>query len=112
MVDPTSSTTSSRAGSRTGLSLRENLAKEAEEEAGIPEHLIAAARPVGVIRYAKAIPHGVRRDTLYVFDLEVPQDFAPQNRDGEASDFRLMGSPKSAGFSWRPMISSSTCRWC
>ena len=33
---------------------------------------------------------GIRDDVLFVYDLEVPADFMPHNRDGEFVDFALM----------------------
>jgi hypothetical protein len=32
----------------------------------------------------------VRDDTLFVYDLDVPHDFVPQNTDGEIAHFTLM----------------------
>lgn len=78
-------------GQPYNYSLRDNLAKEAAEEADIPRALIDQAKPVGIIRYARThTPCGVRRDTLFVFDCELPATFTPRNNDGEAQDFRLM----------------------
>jgi hypothetical protein len=37
---------------------------------------------------------GIRDDVLFVFDLEMPADFVPNNQDGEFVDFELM--PASA----------------
>jgi hypothetical protein len=33
---------------------------------------------------------GIRDDVLFVYDLEMPADFAPKNRDGEIVHFELM----------------------
>jgi 8-oxo-dGTP pyrophosphatase MutT (NUDIX family) len=77
-------------GQPHGLTLEENLAKEAWEEAGIPKPLTAKATRHGHITYNLGMPHGIRRDTLFLFDLELPADFTPVNQDGEAQDFRLM----------------------
>ena len=33
---------------------------------------------------------GIRDDVLFVYDLEVPDDFVPENRDGEFVGFELM----------------------
>lgn len=82
-------------GQPYGLSLRENLAKEAWEEAGIPAELVAPATAHGSISYSKANwegghINGVRRDTLFVFDLELPLSFTPTSMDGESGDFHLL----------------------
>ncbi len=81
-------------GQPHGLSLRENLEKEAEEEAGIPARLMDAAKSAGVVRYNRAQAGGIRRDTLYVFDLRLPEDFRPENRDGAVSGFERMPLPE------------------
>lgn len=82
-------------GQPYGLTLRENLAKEAWEEAGIPAELVAPATARGAISYAKANwegdqINGVRRDTLFVFDLELPLSFTPKSMDGESGEFQLL----------------------
>ena len=33
---------------------------------------------------------GLQADTLFCFDLEVPDDFEPVNQDGEVTAFKLM----------------------
>jgi 8-oxo-dGTP pyrophosphatase MutT (NUDIX family) len=77
-------------GQPAGLSLIENLAKEAAEEAGIPRELALRAKPAGAISYCMEGDRGLKPDTMFVYDLEVPGDFVPRNVDGEFSDFRLM----------------------
>ena len=34
-------------------------------------------------------PEGLRRDTLYCYDLELPEDFTPHATDGEVESFEL-----------------------
>lgn len=72
------------------LSLAENLVKECAEEAGVPEALARKAVPVGVISYNRVAPRGFRRDVLYCYDLELPEDFVPCNTDGEVEEFMLL----------------------
>ncbi|CCQ72440.1 DUF4743 domain-containing protein [Magnetospira sp. QH-2] len=76
-------------GQPATLSLMDNLIKECAEEADIPEHLARRARPVGAISYQLERENGMRRDILYVYDLEVPADFTPRNTDGEIDHFLL-----------------------
>jgi isopentenyldiphosphate isomerase len=66
------------------------LHKEADEEAAIPPPLIAHAVPVGAVSYRMETEGGLRDDVLFLYDLAVPEDFAPTNRDGEIVEFRLM----------------------
>jgi 8-oxo-dGTP pyrophosphatase MutT (NUDIX family) len=77
-------------GIGNGYGVAATLAKEAEEEAGIPKSLIAHATPVGAVTYLMENEIGIRDGVLFVYDLELPEDFVPQNRDGEVVDFALM----------------------
>jgi 8-oxo-dGTP pyrophosphatase MutT (NUDIX family) len=70
-----------------GLSLEENLLKEADEEASLPADLARQAVPVGAISYAMARADGLRRDVLFLYDLELPADIVPRNTDGEVAEF-------------------------
>lgn len=76
-------------GQPFGLGLDENLAKEAWEEAAIPERVIAGATRRGAVRYCFAAAEGLRPDTLFCYDLELPADFVPQVNDGEVDSFEL-----------------------
>ncbi len=76
-------------GQPAGLGLIENVVKEAGEEAGIPEALARTARPVGAVTYCQEVEERLRRDTIFCYDLELPLDFAPRNRDGEIEAFHL-----------------------
>ncbi len=76
-------------GIPAGLSPAETLVKEAAEEAAVPAPLAAGARRVGVLAYAMERPEGLRRDRLYCYDLELPEDFIPRPADGEVEAFEL-----------------------
>lgn len=89
-VDPGKFDNMVAGGQPVGLTLEQNVVKEAEEEASVPEALARQARPAGAITYAMAVPSGLRRDVLFVYDLPVPEAFHPASRDGEHSGFQLM----------------------
>lgn len=72
------------------LSLSENLVKECWEEAGVPAELASLVRPTGVVSYCRETEVGLKPDTLYCYDLELPADFQPNNTDGEVSEFQLL----------------------
>ena len=76
-------------GQPHGIGVVENLLKESDEEAGLPAEIARRARAVGSFRYRQEVEHGLRDDTLLLFDLEVPADFEPKNKDGEIDEFRL-----------------------
>jgi 8-oxo-dGTP pyrophosphatase MutT (NUDIX family) len=76
-------------GVTMGLTAAQTLIKEADEEAGLPPDIARRAVPAGIVSYRLDLPEGLRRDTLFVFDLELPQGIVPANRDGEVESFEL-----------------------
>jgi 8-oxo-dGTP pyrophosphatase MutT (NUDIX family) len=76
------------------LSPKENLIKEAYEEAGIPKHIIQHAKPAGYIstfwihKTEEWFPI-----VDYVYDLELEQSFQPTPVDGEVEEFYLWDLP-------------------
>jgi 8-oxo-dGTP pyrophosphatase MutT (NUDIX family) len=74
-------------GRGSGLSVFDTLIKEAEEEASMPAALVRTARPVGCITYCTEQDEGLRRDILYLFDLELRDDFVPKENDDEIAEF-------------------------
>jgi 8-oxo-dGTP pyrophosphatase MutT (NUDIX family) len=73
-----------------GYSAAETVIKEAEEEAGLTADIACLARPVSQVTYRLALPEGVRNDTLFVYDLELPHGVVPVGNDGEVERFELM----------------------
>jgi 8-oxo-dGTP pyrophosphatase MutT (NUDIX family) len=81
-------------GIPAGLGPDETLVKEAWEEASIPHGLAATARKVSTIGYVMAWEapgqaRGMRRDTLHVYDLDLPEGFIPRSNDDEVARFEL-----------------------
>jgi hypothetical protein len=76
-------------GQPLGTSLMANLAKEAAEEASLPEPLVRRARPVGFVSYITERSEGLRNDICFAFDLELAASFEPRNTDGEIESFAL-----------------------
>ena len=76
-------------GQPLGLSLADNLVKEAWEEAGLPAEMARRARSVGIISYKTFFTDGQRDDVLYCYDLEVPADWTPEPQDDEVEHFEL-----------------------
>jgi hypothetical protein len=77
-------------GQPIGLTVVENLCKEAKEEAGIESTLALTAKQKSIINYRFESKEGLRSDTIFAFDLELPEDYIPQNTDGEVAAFHLM----------------------
>ena len=76
-------------GRPAGMTVWQTVVKEAEEEAGIDKALAARAQPTGAISYWTERREGLRRDVLFVYDLELPKGFVPVNHDGEIAEFQL-----------------------
>jgi 8-oxo-dGTP pyrophosphatase MutT (NUDIX family) len=79
-------------GIGNGYGVYPTLVKEGEEEAAIPPSLMGGAVPVGAVSYRMENELGIRDDVLFVYDLELPPDFAPKNTDGEIAEFALMSA--------------------
>ena len=77
-------------GQPIGITPIDNVIKEAHEEAGVPEALARKAKPVGTVRYTMETDGGLRQDTMFCYDLELPDDFTPVNTDGEVAEFIRM----------------------
>lgn len=74
-------------GQPVGLSLLENVVKECAEEASIPRELAMRAVPSEVITYVREDDTGLKPDTLFCYDLELPPDFTPEPCDSEVERF-------------------------
>lgn len=77
-------------GQGIGIGLMENVIKESAEEANIPEDIASKAVEKSAIHYAAKSSRGIRLDTLFNYDLWLPEDFVPENTDGEVDEFILM----------------------
>jgi hypothetical protein len=77
-------------GIGNGHGVSETLLKEGEEEASIPDSLLKHATSASAVSYRMETNLGIRDDVLFVYDLEMPADFVPRNRDGELVSFELM----------------------
>jgi isopentenyldiphosphate isomerase len=71
-----------------GVSLQENVVKECAEEASIPEELARKARPARAVSYYQLDErNNLKRDVLFCYDLQLPEDFHPVPQDGEVESF-------------------------
>lgn len=77
-------------GLSVGYSVLETAYKEAEEEASIPRELMVRLRPCGCVSFFFESERGLFPNTEFVFDLELPIDFVPNNKDGEVEIFELL----------------------
>jgi 8-oxo-dGTP pyrophosphatase MutT (NUDIX family) len=82
-------------GIAAGATIEGTVVKEAWEEAGLPPDVARTARPEGTLEIRRAQPDGLHLETIYVHDLDLPQDVVPANQDGEVVEFRL-ATPEDA----------------
>lgn len=81
-------------GVAAGDTVAATVVKEAGEEAGLSPALAATARQAGRVQYAMERDEGLRRDTLYCYDLDLPASFEPSPSDGEVEAFELWPLPR------------------
>jgi 8-oxo-dGTP pyrophosphatase MutT (NUDIX family) len=72
------------------IGLEDNLRKECWEEAALPAEIADRARPVGIVSYCRDSHRGLKPDTIYCYDLELPADVTPRCNDDEVESFRLL----------------------
>ena len=77
-------------GQPAGIGRLDNLIKECAEEANIPKSIASKAELVSTLHYRGASTRGMSVDTLFNYDLTLPEDFVPKNTDGEVDEFILM----------------------
>ena len=74
-------------GLTAGISADQVMIRECFEEAGIPEQLACKARPCGQVSLFMEYRGRIKRDLLFCYDLILPEDFEPCNKDGEVESF-------------------------
>jgi 8-oxo-dGTP pyrophosphatase MutT (NUDIX family) len=77
-------------GIAVGQSVASTVTKEAFEEAGIDASVAARAIAAGRVHICRQQPDGFQRETIFVHDLWLSEDFVPACRDGEAVEHRLV----------------------
>lgn len=74
-----------------------NARRELWEEAGVPPQISKQIDPVGRIHMRRTIPgRGFHDEQLYIYDLELSENFIPMNHDGEVSNFIEISLPEAA----------------
>ena len=77
-----------------GVGVLETAVKEAAEEANVPESLAMEMRPAGSVSFLHLSKRGIHNNTLFIYDLELPESFEPTNNDGEVSGWQLIPADK------------------
>lgn len=74
-----------------------NAKRELWEEAGVPSQISDQIDPVGRIHMRRPIPgRGFHDEQLFIYDLELAENFIPTNHDGEVSGFIEMSHSEAA----------------
>jgi 8-oxo-dGTP pyrophosphatase MutT (NUDIX family) len=79
----------------SGYTVGETIRKEAWEEAGIPAAMVANLPCASVVRVEYSVPEGLHREILFAHDLWLPEDFRPQNQDGEVARLYCLSVPET-----------------
>lgn len=87
-------------GLSVGYGILETAIKEAEEEASIPLHLSKNLVSAGCVSFFFESERGLFPNTEFVFDLELPEDFVPNNADGEVNFLIYVNFLKVINFSY------------
>lgn len=77
-------------GLPNGITMQDNLIKECQEEAALPEELLKGLVLTGSVQYNVDTTAGFNPFILVCYDLELPADFQPCCTDGEVQEFFLM----------------------
>ena len=92
-VDPGMLDNLAAGGLPAGESLIDCGVREMAEEAGLPPTLAQLATPCGHVETCRPVKEGWHHETLWIYNIELPDQFTPVNQDGEVSEFvRLLPS--------------------
>jgi Domain of unknown function (DUF4743)/NUDIX domain len=70
-----------------GFSPWETLVIESFEEAGIVEQFTKNAKSTGAIKSIREVDEGLHHEIIFTHDIVLPENFTPQNQDGEVAEF-------------------------
>ena len=94
-VEPNKLDNTIAGGISAGETVYQALIREGFEEASFKKKILNRAVQAGTINYIwRNKKFSLRRDTLFLFDLEISNKILPENNDGEVSKFNLYSSTK------------------
>ncbi|MEN9658694.1 MAG: hypothetical protein RL571_2159 [Pseudomonadota bacterium] len=88
-IDPNRLDNLAAGGISAGEATWDCMMRELAEEAGVPQWIAQNALYQGTIRSTSAQLDGTQDEILYIYNLLLPKNFVPNNRDGEVARFRL-----------------------
>jgi 8-oxo-dGTP pyrophosphatase MutT (NUDIX family) len=86
-VDPGMLDNLAAGGLPAGESLFECGVREMAEEAGLSASLAESAMVWGSVETCRQVNEGWHHETLWVYNITLPDDLTPLNQDGEVSEF-------------------------
>ncbi|XP_035795728.1 uncharacterized protein YJR142W-like isoform X2 [Anopheles albimanus] len=96
-------------GLAVGYGVHETAVKEAAEEASIPDHLLKNLVSAGCVSFFFESERGIFPNTEFVYDLELPEDFVPDNSDGEVQNFQLLPVHECLERVFKPDFKTTSC---
>ncbi len=96
-------------GQPLGISIHQNLIKECAEEANILEEVAVKAQARGRLNYSMDTHRGIDVSTIFIYDLWLPEDFEPENTDGEVDNFMLIPLQELARLSDETELFKDNC---
>lgn len=95
-VDPNKLDNLVGGGIAAGEDIRQAMCREGFEEAGLDGELVNHLTQSGCRLSRRPVRRGLHREYLHIFDLPLPDEFIPENQDGEVASFALMSAQEIA----------------
>lgn len=95
-VAPNKLDTTAGGGIAAGETAHTAMVRESFEEAGVPTHWTQALNENGQVFSLRPVHRGLHREILHLYDIRLPENFTPQNKDGEVAEFILMNDNQIA----------------
>lgn len=95
-VAPNKLDTTAGGGIAAGETPYTAMVRESFEEAGVPSSFTQNLTENGKVLSLRPVHRGLHREILYLYDLRLPENFTPQNKDGEVAEFILMNDNEIA----------------
>ncbi|MFV2029473.1 NUDIX hydrolase [Neisseria sp. S1] len=88
-VDPNKLDNLVGGGISSGESVKNAMQREGAEEAGLPACFLKPLECQSKRLSLRPVSRGLHREVLYIFDIVLPEDFHPENQDGEVAEFNI-----------------------
>lgn len=95
-VAPNKLDTTAGGGIAAGETPQYAVIRESFEEAGVPNILTQGIVFSGKVFSLRPVHRGLHREILHLYNLRLPENFMPQNQDGEVAEFILMNDNEIA----------------